>query len=54
MRARSTYGDIPGASLADWPIDYAELKRWYQVAEKRLGSRAATAIRACPHRIISR
>ena len=37
IRARSTYGDIPGASLADWPIDYAELKRWYQVAEQRLG-----------------
>jgi len=31
------YGDIAGAALADWPIDYAELKRWYQVAEKRLG-----------------
>jgi len=37
VRARSVYGDIPGASLADWPIDYAELKTWYQVAEKRLG-----------------
>lgn len=37
IRARSTYGDISGASLADWPIDYAELKRWYQVAERRLG-----------------
>jgi choline dehydrogenase-like flavoprotein len=37
LRTRSVYGDIPGASLADWPIDYAELKRWYQVAEKRLG-----------------
>jgi len=37
LRARTVYGDIPGASLADWPVDYAELKRWYQVAEKRLG-----------------
>src|ERR1700683_1854013 len=37
IRARTTYGDLPGASLADWPIDYAELKRWYLVAEKRLG-----------------
>jgi choline dehydrogenase-like flavoprotein len=37
LRTRSVYGDIPGASLADWPIEYAELKRWYQVAEKRLG-----------------
>ena len=37
IRARSAYGDIAGASLADWPLDYAELKRWYQAAEKRLG-----------------
>src|SRR5271167_3505660 len=37
VRARTVYGNIPGASLADWPIDYAELKRWYQAAEKRLG-----------------
>jgi choline dehydrogenase-like flavoprotein len=37
MQARTTYGDIPGAALADWPIEYEELKRWYVVAEKRLG-----------------
>jgi len=37
MRARTTYGDVPGTSLADWPIEYEELKRWYQAAEKRLG-----------------
>ena len=37
IRARTTYGDIAGTSLADWPIDYEELKRWYVVAEKRLG-----------------
>jgi choline dehydrogenase-like flavoprotein len=37
LRARSVYGDLPGASLADWPIEYAELLRWYDVAEKRLG-----------------
>src|ERR1700682_2281541 len=37
IRARTTYGDIEGSSLVDWPLDYAELKRWYVVAEKRLG-----------------
>jgi len=37
MQARTTYGDVPGATLADWPIEYEELKRWYVVAEKRLG-----------------
>jgi choline dehydrogenase-like flavoprotein len=36
MQARTTYGDVPGTSLADWPIDYEELKRWYLVAERRL------------------
>lgn len=36
IRARTTYGEVAGASLADWPIDYEELKRWYVVAEKRL------------------
>ena len=37
INARKTYGDIAGATLADWPIDYAELKRWYVAAEKRMG-----------------
>ena len=37
IRARSTYGAIDGSSLADWPLEYAELKRWYLVAERRLG-----------------
>jgi choline dehydrogenase-like flavoprotein len=36
MRARTTYGEVPGSSLADWPIEYEELKRWYVLAEKRL------------------
>jgi len=37
IRARSTYGNVGGASLVDWPIEYDELKRWYVVAEKRMG-----------------
>jgi choline dehydrogenase-like flavoprotein len=36
IRARTTYGDIPGTSLADWPLEYEELKRWYVAAEKRM------------------
>jgi choline dehydrogenase-like flavoprotein len=36
VRARSTYGDIAGASLIDWPIEYAELERYYELAERRL------------------
>ena len=37
VRARSTYGDVDGATLADWPIDYDELAPWYSMAEDRMG-----------------
>jgi len=37
LRARSTYGHIPGTSLIDWPISYPELKNYYLLAERRLG-----------------
>lgn len=36
IRARTTYGDVKGASHIDWPIEYDELKRYYQLAERRL------------------
>ena len=36
LRARTTYGAIAGASLIDWPIEYAELERYYELAERRL------------------
>jgi choline dehydrogenase-like flavoprotein len=36
LRARSTYGDIPGAALIDWPISYAELLPYYERAERRM------------------
>lgn len=35
--ARSRQGSVPGASLADWPVGYAELAPYYDAAEKRLG-----------------
>ena len=37
VTARTSYGNIPGASLIDWPIKYEELKNYYQLAERRLG-----------------
>ena len=37
ITARSTYGDIDGASLADWPLPYRELEKYYHRAEDRLG-----------------
>jgi len=38
FRARSTYGDLEGASLADWPIDPADLVDYYARAEKAMGT----------------
>lgn len=37
LRARTVYGDIPGASLIDWPITLAELEPYYARAEARMG-----------------
>ena len=37
FRVRSVEGEIEGAHLADWPIDYAELAPFYDRAEARLG-----------------
>ena len=36
VKSRSTYGEVPGTSLIDWPIEYEELKAYYQLAERRL------------------
>ncbi len=36
-RARSTYGDIAGASLIDWPTTHAEMQPFYERAEKKMG-----------------
>jgi choline dehydrogenase-like flavoprotein len=37
MRARSVYGDVPGASLIDWPITLGELEPYYDLAERKMG-----------------
>ena len=29
-KARTTYGDVAGANLLDWPIDGAEMARWWR------------------------
>jgi choline dehydrogenase-like flavoprotein len=34
---RTLWGDVPGASLADWPISYADLEPYYTQAEWELG-----------------
>jgi choline dehydrogenase-like flavoprotein len=37
FKARTTYGDIPGASLHDWPLTLAELEPYYAKAEDKMG-----------------
>jgi len=37
MRARSTYGEMPGADLIDWPMGYDELSYYYDLAEDKMG-----------------
>ncbi|MCA0997438.1 GMC family oxidoreductase [Alloyangia pacifica] len=36
-KAKTTYGDVQGANLLDWPIDAAEMEPWYAKAEDKLG-----------------
>ena len=38
FRARTTYGDVAGASLLDWPIGLDEMAPWYDKAEIAMGS----------------
>jgi choline dehydrogenase-like flavoprotein len=37
FRLRKELGDIPGANIADWPIEYKDLAPFYDVAERELG-----------------
>lgn len=37
MTARTTYGDVEGASLVDWPIRLDELNPYYDQAENMMG-----------------
>lgn len=37
FKTKTTYGDVRGANLLDWPIDLAEMEPWYEKAEAKLG-----------------
>ena len=37
FKARTTYGEIAGANLMDWPLSYAELSPFYDKAEDKMG-----------------
>src|SRR5208337_2509786 len=38
FRMRSTYGAVPGSTLEDWPISYADLEPYYEKAEWEIGA----------------
>jgi len=37
FKAKTTYGEVAGANLLDWPLSLAELEPYYDKAEKKLG-----------------
>jgi choline dehydrogenase-like flavoprotein len=37
FKEHSVVGDIPDATLSDWPISYEELEPWYSLAEWEIG-----------------
>ena len=47
-RIKSTYGNIPGANLLDWPITLAEMEPWYAKAEDKMGVTRTNGIPGLP------
>ncbi|WP_371420275.1 GMC family oxidoreductase [Tardiphaga sp.] len=47
-KARSTYGDIPGAALLDWPVTAEEMAPWYDKAEFKMGTTGTNGIPRLP------
>lgn len=37
FHVKTTYGDLPGANLMDWPLTLRELEPWYAKAEDKMG-----------------
>jgi choline dehydrogenase-like flavoprotein len=48
FKTRTTYGDIPGANLLDWPITLAELEPYYERAESKMGVTRTNGIPGLP------
>jgi choline dehydrogenase-like flavoprotein len=48
LRARTTYGDVAGANLADWPLTLAELEPYYAKAEDKMGVTRTNGIPGLP------
>jgi choline dehydrogenase-like flavoprotein len=48
LRIRTVYGDIPGASLIDWPLTLTELAPYYEKAERKMGVTRTNGLPALP------
>lgn len=48
IRARSTYGDVEGANLADWPLTLSEIEPYYDRAEELMGVTGTQGIERLP------
>ncbi|OED40894.1 2-keto-gluconate dehydrogenase [Chromatiales bacterium (ex Bugula neritina AB1)] len=47
FKTRTTYGEIDGANVEDWPVDLAEMTPWYEKAELKMGVTGKTT--GMPH-----
>lgn len=47
-KAHSTYGDIAGAALMDWPVSAEEMAPWYDKAEFKMGTTGTNGIPRLP------
>ena len=48
FKTRSTYGDIAGANLLDWPITLKEMEPYYAKAEDKMGVTRTNGIPGLP------
>ena len=48
FKAKTTYGDVPGANLLDWPITLEELAPYYAKAEYKMGVTRTNGIPGLP------
>ncbi len=48
FKVKSVYGDIPGASLLDWPLTLKDLEPYYAKAEDKLGTTRTNGIPGLP------
>ncbi len=47
-KGKTTYGEVAGANLLDWPIDGKEMEPWYAKAEDRMGTTRTNGIEGLP------